>query len=105
MDVGTAIVRWIHEQTRNDPDHIWFCISSEEDAESLADKRYVDYGGQSFLVGLNPMDKRVGYAYDHEYKDRVRETLDELSLKSNDMDRTVLNGLSELLDKNEYTYK
>ena len=90
MDVGIAIVRWIHEQTRNDPDHTWFCISSEEDAESLADKRYVDYGGQSFLVGLNPMDKRVGYAY---------------SLKSNDMDRTVLNGLSELLDKNEYTYK
>lgn len=80
MRLDTAIAKWIHEQVKSDPQHAWFVISDAETAEELIEQRYVDYEGQSFLTGINPLDKRIGYVYDHEYEERTKEAFDFSSL-------------------------
>lgn len=80
MELDRAITKWIHEQASEDPGHAWFPISDEEAARQLVDQKYVDYGGQSFLVGLNPLDRRIGYVYDHGYKERNKSSTESIQL-------------------------
>ena len=78
MELSKAIIEWVDNQTREDPDHAWFITAHKEVALQLVDQKCVNYEGHSFLVGLNPLDRTIGYAYDHEYLGRIQTALEGL---------------------------